>query len=103
AVCVPSYLLFFFPAEDGIRGGHVTGVQTCALPIYRVRSPSHQRHAGLCARKMPSEGISRKPSSRPTDLSSNVHFHGDREQGQARSEERREGKEWGCGGRGGGE
>src|SRR5690625_2238264 len=21
-------------AEDGIRGGHVTGVQTCALPIY---------------------------------------------------------------------
>src|SRR5207253_6279604 len=27
-------LLFFFQAEDGIRGGHVTGVQTCALPIY---------------------------------------------------------------------
>src|SRR6266702_2585513 len=26
-------LLFFFQAEDGIRGGHVTGVQTCALPI----------------------------------------------------------------------
>src|SRR5215208_3223254 len=24
---------FFFPAEDGIRCGHVTGVQTCALPI----------------------------------------------------------------------
>src|SRR5437870_6169025 len=24
---------FFFQAEDGIRGGHVTGVQTCALPI----------------------------------------------------------------------
>src|SRR5690625_2702527 len=23
----------FFQAEDGIRGGHVTGVQTCALPI----------------------------------------------------------------------
>src|SRR5690625_7754464 len=26
--------LFFFQAEDGIRAGHVTGVQTCALPIY---------------------------------------------------------------------
>src|SRR5437870_3262028 len=26
-------LRFFFQAEDGIRGGHVTGVQTCALPI----------------------------------------------------------------------
>src|SRR5690625_6049157 len=23
----------FFKAEDGIRDGHVTGVQTCALPI----------------------------------------------------------------------
>src|SRR5690625_2193506 len=26
-------MTFFFQAEDGIRGGHVTGVQTCALPI----------------------------------------------------------------------
>src|SRR5690606_40656332 len=27
---------FFFQAEDGIRDFHVTGVQTCALPIYLV-------------------------------------------------------------------
>src|SRR5439155_20970123 len=27
---------FFFQAEDGIRDGHVTGVQTCALPILIV-------------------------------------------------------------------
>src|SRR5690606_40807392 len=26
---------FFFQGGDGIRGFHVTGVQTCALPIYR--------------------------------------------------------------------
>src|SRR5690606_40572871 len=26
---------FFFRAEDGIRAFHVTGVQTCALPISR--------------------------------------------------------------------
>src|SRR5207253_6321501 len=26
-------IFFFFQAEDGIRDGHVTGVQTCALPI----------------------------------------------------------------------
>src|SRR2546426_12178737 len=26
---------FFFQAEDGIRDYKVTGVQTCALPIYR--------------------------------------------------------------------
>src|SRR5439155_2698483 len=47
---------FFFQAEDGIRDGHVTGVQTCALPIYyhdsqhlhrrgdqSVKSPAHFR------------------------------------------------------------
>src|SRR2546427_13223993 len=27
---------FFFQAEDGIRDLTVTGVQTCALPIYRI-------------------------------------------------------------------
>src|SRR5690606_39936438 len=26
---------FFFQAEDGIRDFHVTGVQTCALPILK--------------------------------------------------------------------
>src|SRR5437868_9080741 len=26
--------LFFFQAEDGIRDRNVTGVQTCALPIF---------------------------------------------------------------------
>src|SRR5690606_41052672 len=30
-------LCFFFQAEDGIRDFHVTGVQTCALPIYKCR------------------------------------------------------------------
>src|SRR2546430_7210153 len=29
--------LFFFQAEDGIRDLTVTGVQTCALPIYAAR------------------------------------------------------------------
>src|SRR5437870_10915941 len=36
-MCVSIYVLFFFfffQAEDGIRDGHVTGVQTCALPIW---------------------------------------------------------------------
>ena len=27
-------VFFFFQAEDGIRDHCVTGVQTCALPIY---------------------------------------------------------------------
>src|SRR5260370_22149713 len=28
------FFFFFFQAEDGIRDSSVTGVQTCALPIY---------------------------------------------------------------------
>src|SRR5689334_24705060 len=28
------FFFFFFQAEDGIRDGTVTGVQTCALPIW---------------------------------------------------------------------
>src|SRR5690348_18318895 len=28
------FFFFFFQAEDGIRDGRVTGVQTCALPIF---------------------------------------------------------------------
>src|SRR5690554_8038794 len=30
-----TYFFFFFQAEDGIRDADVTGVQTCALPIYK--------------------------------------------------------------------
>ena len=30
--------VFFFQAEDGIRDRDVTGVQTCALPIYEAFS-----------------------------------------------------------------
>src|SRR3989442_5948803 len=33
-----NYVFFFFQAEDGIRDADVTGVQTCALPIYATRA-----------------------------------------------------------------
>src|SRR5215813_14239859 len=42
-------LIFFFQAEDGIRDADVTGVQTCALPIYRAqgaREPPGDGQAG---------------------------------------------------------
>src|SRR2546426_2041345 len=32
------FFFFFFQAEDGIRDYKVTGVQTCALPIYEHRA-----------------------------------------------------------------
>src|SRR5947207_9819307 len=34
------FFVFFFQAEDGIRDHCVTGVQTCALPIYSLRYDS---------------------------------------------------------------
>src|SRR5437867_8266308 len=38
--------IFFFQAEDGIRDRTVTGVQTCALPIYDIPKP-RERHRPL--------------------------------------------------------
>src|SRR5438093_8986634 len=35
--------LFFFQAEDGIRDWSVTGVQTCALPIWLVFGVANKR------------------------------------------------------------
>src|SRR3989442_10614388 len=35
--CAAVSSLFFFQAEDGIRDADVTGVQTCALPIFMPR------------------------------------------------------------------
>src|SRR2546429_3097400 len=38
---------FFFQAEDGIRDVAVTGVQTCALPIFDLAARDrHERHPG---------------------------------------------------------
>src|SRR5690606_40717111 len=39
---------FFFQAEDGIRDFHVTGVQTCALPISRGAGGVVQRDGSVC-------------------------------------------------------
>src|SRR5256885_5096089 len=43
--CV-RFMFFFFQAEDGIRDYKVTGVQTCALPIWRGRSAQEIRSSG---------------------------------------------------------
>src|SRR5439155_2880764 len=41
---------FFFQEEDGIRDGHVTGVQTCALPISCPRSTATRRSVDISFR-----------------------------------------------------
>src|SRR5437867_13102229 len=37
-------VVFFFQAEDGIRDRTVTGVQTCALPIFGQAEPHEGQH-----------------------------------------------------------
>src|SRR3989475_4459459 len=44
------FFFFFFQAEDGIRDLTVTGVQTCALPIFELR----WRFNGVAAARMAS-------------------------------------------------
>src|SRR2546429_1622623 len=39
---VLSLVFFFFQAEDGIRDVAVTGVQTCALPIFMLLKRVHR-------------------------------------------------------------
>src|SRR5690348_17403048 len=70
---------FFFQAEDGIRDGRVTGVQTCALPICGGR---------LAGRG--GEGGGGEPGAR--DVAAARGELG--AVGAGRSEERRVGKEW---------
>src|SRR5205807_7970240 len=49
------FFFFFFQAEDGIRDYKVTGVQTCALPIFNVVSPPWVTET-LRALRMPLQG-----------------------------------------------
>src|SRR5690625_842635 len=65
-------VVFIFQAEDGIRDGHVTGVQTCALPISVVRgsaaAPGAPTSAGSDVGRSdrPVEGEGRPISTRTT-------------------------------------
>src|SRR5207302_7265746 len=99
--------IFFFQAEDGIRDFHVTGVQTCALPILperdvvrggcsasatTSRSGTRSRSTAVASRAFPAATRAPRastPEARRTSRS------------PERSEERRVGKGWGGGGGGG--
>src|SRR5689334_23590942 len=63
--CNLCCLFFFFQAEDGIRDGTVTGVQTCALPI------SFNQYARALTLVRLSD--SRRESSRPKTSSNSPH------------------------------
>src|SRR5437763_10880715 len=67
------FFFFFFQAEDGIRDTSVTGVQTCALPIFAVSSSNRNSASALVSSVLPTpvgprnrnEPIGRLGSCRP--------------------------------------
>src|SRR5256885_13258163 len=88
--------IFFFQAEDGIRDYKVTGVQTCALPIYlsgRQRADSW-RQTRKCVRNVAAEALLEKRGEhQPRGFSTNQVDAIDPRTRYLRSEERRVGKE----------
>src|SRR5204863_2448695 len=86
---------FFFQAEDGIRDLYVTGVQTCALPIWvgealrfaTAMSPFWRTQGRLDAGRRLMAAVLALPA--PADQR--------RARARARSEERRVGKGGRCG------
>src|SRR6266705_6504539 len=62
-----AFIFFFFLAEDGIRVRTVTGVQTCALPIFRVLR-SDFAHGLSPKRKLGPARYSRNPGFTETLL-----------------------------------
>src|SRR5690606_40997990 len=92
---------FFFQAEDGIRDFHVTGVQTCALPICH-RAPARAAcRAGSRRRHPPYDGADLRHLVQRAALSTDVSLADEgalrsrrTSTGSPRSEERRVGKEW---------
>src|SRR3712207_7956153 len=88
------WTVFFFQAEDGIRDIGVTGVQTCALPIY---ADEHPAVATLARHRIPGTGPRDPPRERRRDAArrreERLPHHVERLRLDQRSEERRVGKE----------
>src|SRR5689334_15003352 len=94
-------LSFFFQAEDGIRAGTVTGVQTCALPILIAR-PDHDvlglqipvHDAGLVRAPEPARDLTAEVDDVRRGERASLSAPLRRQDHLARSEERRVGKAW---------
>src|SRR2546430_13044683 len=87
-------LFFFFQAEDGIRDLTVTGVQTCALPIFAGDELLHRGEGDrvpVLGRPPPDGGADLFPGD--PDANGSQAGRDQNQPGEARSEERRVGKE----------
>src|SRR5260370_11923752 len=93
---VNETLFFFFQAEDGIRDSSVTGVQTCALPISLTPGGTIWRERAKRAMRSPAASGELLSLSSIGDVDASTAPccpAGRRLARQARSEERRVGKE----------
>src|SRR3712207_7045676 len=93
-VSMVLFLFFFFQAEDGIRDIGVTGVQTCALPIWL--GTGGRRDGGLRARRRAGRGRGltvRGDGLRPGGVRTGDGLRRPHGGLAVRSEERRVGKE----------
>src|SRR5437879_13740629 len=88
------FFVFFFQAEDGIRDTSVTGVQTCALPIWRIHAVPWLRTSETpgIERSWASSTASLVSSSTKSDWTRALRAVGDPD--ATRSEERRVGTGW---------
>src|SRR5690606_40309815 len=112
-VCAASSLFFFFQAEDGIRDFHVTGVQTCALPICatswscaadqsirgtkatgswlcRSSSPARRRTVHRRCEYGEPIGITSRPRSEERRVGKEGRSRGTREYGRKKSKKKRQ-------------
>src|SRR6266850_2506686 len=64
------FIFFFFQAEDGIRDYKVTGVQTCALPIFgdHRRRDGRQRARRGAGHRAPRHRVDRASMALPVTL-----------------------------------
>src|SRR5689334_24528463 len=90
-IWVYFFFFFFFQAEDGIRDGTVTGVQTCALPIFGALLFDEIRNVG--AGDEVDVDVLILVAAALADLSNAVRADQSEAFRQHRSEERRVGKE----------
>src|SRR5436309_14035483 len=88
-------LFFFFQAEDGIRDFHVTGVQTCALPISMFSMARSRALAELTAAVESAKARERAMENmvRLAVQEAYVRAKSAQDRAALRSEERRVGKE----------
>src|SRR5205807_2998406 len=88
---------FFFQAEDGIRDYKVTGVQTCALPIFELHAvgPNGRVRANIIAKDVVVHGKvdGNVQGHDRVELKKSAVLSGDISTQRIRSEERRVGKE----------